>query len=129
MTKAIHPCPSCGSEDVSRNGHTRHGKQNYKCRDCGRQFVLDPQWQVLSEAQKGLIDRLLLERISLAGIALLQLSEDCVQRYVNRKAQRVLRQVEVTQKSKKRLTLQMDELWSFVDGKGNEQWVWLANMQ
>ncbi|MBW4444829.1 MAG: hypothetical protein KME10_27305 [Plectolyngbya sp. WJT66-NPBG17] len=52
----IHPCPSCGSEDGSRNGHTRHGKQNYKCRDCGRQFVLDPQWRMLSEEQKGLTD-------------------------------------------------------------------------
>ena len=127
MTREIHSCPSCGSEDVSRNGHTRHGKQNYKCRDCGRQFVVAPQWQVLSEEQKGLIERLLLEQISLAGIArVLQLSEDCVQRYVNRKAQRVSRQVEVTQKPKKRLTVQMDELWSFVDDFGNEQWVWLA---
>ena len=26
----------------------------------------------------------------------------------------------------RRLTVQMDELWSFVDDKGNEQWVWLA---
>ena len=25
-----------------------------------------------------------------------------------------------------RLTVQMDELWSFVDNKGNQQWVWLA---
>ena len=127
MTREIHPCPSCGSEDVSRNGRTRHGKQNYKCRDCKRQFVLDPQWQVLSQAQQGLIERLLLERISLAGIArVLQLSEDCVQRHVNTKSQRVRRQVEVSQKPKKRLTVQMDELWSFVDNKGNEQWVWLA---
>ena len=23
-------------------------------------------------------------------------------------------------------TVQMDELWSFVDHKGNKQWVWLA---
>ena len=125
--KAIYACPSCESEDVSRNGHTRHGKQNYKCRDCRRQFVLDPQWQMLSEEQKGLIERLLLERLSLAGIArVLQLSEDCVQRYVNRKAEQVRQQVEVMPKSKKRLTVQMDELWSFVDRKGNEQWVWIA---
>ena len=27
---------------------------------------------------------------------------------------------------KKRLNVQMDELWSFVDNKGNQQWVWLA---
>jgi hypothetical protein len=84
--------------------------------------VLDPQWQVLSFAQQGLIERLLLERISQAGIArVLQLSEDCVQRHVNTKSQRVRRQVEVTQKPKKRLTVQMDELWSFVDNKGNER--------
>lgn len=125
--KEIHPCPTCGSEDVSRNGHTRHGKQNYKCRDCKRQFVLVPQWQMLSEEQKRLIERLLLERISLAGIArVLQLSQDCVQRYVNRQMNQVQQQVEVMPKPKKRLTVQMDELWSFVDRKGNEQWVWIA---
>lgn len=125
--EALHPCPSCGSEAVSRNGHTRHGKQNYKCRDCGRQFVLDPQWQALSEEQQGLIERMLLERISLAGIArVLQRSEDCIQRYVNRKANQVKQQVEVSAKPKKRLSVQMDELWSFVDDKGNPQWVWIA---
>lgn len=123
----LHPCPSCGSEAASHNGHTRHGKQNYKCRDCGRQFVLDPQWQALSEEQKGLIERMLLERISLAGIArVLQRSEDCIQRYVNRKTDQVQQQVEVSPKPKKSLSVQMDELWSFVDDKGNEQWVWVA---
>ncbi|MEG5059175.1 IS1 family transposase [Microcoleus sp. A2-C5] len=25
-----------------------------------------------------------------------------------------------------RLNVQMEELWSFVDNKGNQQWVWLA---
>jgi hypothetical protein len=34
---------------VVKNGSTRHGKQNYKCRDCGRQFVENPQWQTVSE--------------------------------------------------------------------------------
>ncbi|MDX2097560.1 MAG: IS1 family transposase [Leptolyngbyaceae cyanobacterium bins.59] len=32
----------------------------------------------------------------------------------------------MTPKTKQRLNVQMDELWSFVDDKGNEQWVWLA---
>ena len=127
MPEAIYPCPRCHSEDVSFNGHTRHGKQNHKCRDCGRQFVLDPQWRALSQEQRELIDRLLLEQISLAGIArVMQLSKDCVRRYANRKAKTVSSQVEVTDKPKKRLTVQMDELWSFVDDKGDEQWEWLA---
>jgi len=113
--------------ELLRTFHLPFPSGHYQCRDCGRQFVLDPQWLVLSEAQKGLIERLLLERISLAGIArVLQLSEDCIQRYVNHKAQHVQQQVEVTPKPKKRLTVQMDELWSFVNDKGDEQWVWLA---
>ena len=49
-----------------------------------------------------------------------------MQRYVNSQAAAVKKQVEVTPKEKKRLSVQMDELWSFVDSKGNQQWVWLA---
>lgn len=120
-------CPNCGSTDISRNGLTRHGKQNHKCRDCGRQFVLNPTWKALTPEQYALIDRMLLERVSLAGIArILQISKDTVQRYVNRKAAACSRHIEVSEKPKKRLTVQMDELWSFVDNKGIEQWIWLA---
>jgi transposase-like protein len=35
-------CPTCGSDDVMKNGMTRRGKQNHKCRECGRQFVENP---------------------------------------------------------------------------------------
>jgi transposase-like protein len=31
-------CPRCESIQVNRNGH-HHGKQNYLCKQCGRQFV------------------------------------------------------------------------------------------
>ena len=34
--------------------------------------------------------------------------------------------VDVVPKAKGKLKVQMDELWSFVDNKGNKQWVWLA---
>ena len=127
MTVEINSCPNCGSEEVSRNGQTRHGKQNYKCRECGRQFVLNPAWKAITKEQQELMQRMLLERISQAGIArVLQVSEDTVQRYVNARAFVVKKQVEVSSKPKKRLNVQMDELWSFVDNKGNQQWVWLA---
>lgn len=70
---------------------------------------------------------MLLEGISLAGIArVLQISEDTVQRYVNPKAESVPEQVEVSAKPKKPLTVQMDELWSFVDDQHQQQWIWLA---
>ena len=74
-----------------------------------------------------MIDRLLLEKIPLAGIArVLKLSESWLQGYVNQCYQVVPRQVQVRPKSKGALRVQMDELWSFADDKGNKQWVWLA---
>ncbi|MBW4662346.1 MAG: helix-turn-helix domain-containing protein [Drouetiella hepatica Uher 2000/2452] len=31
-------CPNCESEQFQKNGH-RSGKQNYRCKNCGRQYV------------------------------------------------------------------------------------------
>lgn len=31
-------CLKCNSNHVTKNGH-RHGKQNYHCQSCGRQFI------------------------------------------------------------------------------------------
>lgn len=127
MSVILPACPSCHFEEVVKNGRTRHGKQNYKCRNCQRQFVEDPQWRMISEETKEIVDRLLLEKLALAGIArALQISELWLQQYVNQKYQQVERKVTVRPKSKRRLTVQMDERWSFVDRKGNKQWVWLA---
>ncbi|MEA5480107.1 IS1 family transposase [Pseudanabaena galeata UHCC 0370] len=130
MSEAMLSCPSCQSVSVVKNGSTRHGKQNYKCRDCGRQFVENPQWQRVSERTQDtydLLEKLLLEKIPLAGIArVLKISERWLQSYVNHKYEDVTQQVEVEPKTKHRLTIQMDELWSFVDNKGNKQWIWLA---
>jgi transposase-like protein len=79
MTLEIPCFPNCGSEVVSRNGQTRHRKQNYKCRECRGQFVLNPAWKAITKEQQELMSRMLLERISQAGIArVLQVSEDTV---------------------------------------------------
>jgi IS1 family transposase len=63
----------------------------------------------------------------LAGIArVLELSDSWLQQYVNQRYEEVPQAAEVLPKTTARLTVQMDELWSFVDEKGNKQWVWLA---
>ena len=78
-------CPRCHSSEIVKFGHTPNTrKQKHKCNSCGRQFVENPDWQPVSEDQKALINRLLLERISLAGIArAVQVSESWLQEYVN----------------------------------------------
>lgn len=88
---------------------------------------LAPQWRAVSEEHRDIIDRLLLEKIPLAAIArAMQVSEQWLQSYVNAKYAAVPQQVKVSPKFKHRLTVQMDELWSFVQDKDHEQWVWLA---
>ena len=59
-------CPQCGLSHIKRNGYTHYGKQNYRCKDCDRQFVEDSQH--IGEEVKDLIKVLLLERLSLRGI-------------------------------------------------------------
>lgn len=120
-------CPTCGSHDISKNGTTRRGKQNYKCRDCNRQFVEDPQWKPKDKDTRAFVNLLLLEKIPLAGIArATEVSESWLQGYANACYEVVPKAAAVVPKAKGKLTVQMDELWSFVDNKGNKQWVWLA---
>jgi transposase-like protein len=52
-----------------KNGRTHTGKPNHKCQNCGRQFVQDSQQKIISAETKKTIDKLLAEKIPLAGIA------------------------------------------------------------
>lgn len=120
-------CPTCQSEKVVKNGSIHHGKKKFLCRACGRQFVEQPKHPPIGDPAKHLIDKLLLEKIPLAGIArVVNVSEKWLQTYVNHTYATIPHQVEVTCKKKRRLTIQCDELWSFVGRKQNKFWIWLA---
>lgn len=94
-------CPICASTKTDKNGRIHNGKQRFRCHDCGRQFVEPPSKKVIDPATRALIDRLLLERISLAGIArAAKVSEQWLQTYVNEKYAKVPRQVQVTPKKR-----------------------------
>lgn len=84
-----------------KNAKTRHGQQNYKCNDCGRQFVENPKWRKISAETKQRIDRLLLEKIPLAGISRAgEISEPWRQNYVNQKYESVSQQVKIQAEKK-----------------------------
>ena len=122
-------CPRCQSQAVVRNGSIHNGKQKYLCKDCGRQFVENPQNsnRPIPQETRELIDKLLFERLSLAGIVRVTgVSSDWLQHYVNKKYEQTLREVTVTKKSKRRLTIECDEMWSFVQNKHDKYWIWLA---
>ncbi len=120
-------CPSCSSQHTVRNGRIYNKKPKYQCQDCKRQFVELPTKKSIDQETLELIDRLLLDSISLAGIARsTQVSETWLQGYVNDKYAHVPQQIQVSAKPKGKLTLECDEAWSFVDNKGNKQWIRLA---
>ncbi len=126
-------CPQCGSNWYKKNGHIHTGKQNHHCKRCGRAFVLSPDNYVITEEQRTLIERLLLERISLRGICravgvgLRWLLQFMVERF-----QAVPEHLYVQPPERTRavilqwLKAEMDELWSFIATKANRQWVWIA---
>ena len=61
-------CPACNSQKIVKNGHIHNGKQNHICKDCLRQFVENSTQKTITDYQKKLVAKLLLERISLRGI-------------------------------------------------------------
>jgi len=120
-------CPKCGSANCVKNGSIHSGKPKHACNDCGREFVDNPKNGPIPEETKELIDKLLLEKIALAGIVRVTgVSERWLQKYVNEKYKNVPKQIVAPDKPKGRLTIECDEMWSFVGHKGNKQWIWLA---
>ena len=61
-------CLGCVSQQFKKHDPIYNGKRNHRCKDCGRQFVLDAVRRVITPDQRSLVERLLLEKISLRGI-------------------------------------------------------------
>lgn len=94
-------CPRCSSNQVVKNGKIHNGNQNFKCKDCSRHFVQNPTKKVIGQHTKDLIDKLLLEKILLAGIARVTgVSERWLQTYVNAKYDAIPNLLEVWPKKR-----------------------------
>jgi len=120
-------CSKCGSTHIIKNGSIHNKKQKYQCNTCRRQFVEHPENKIIDEKTKELINKLLLERIPLAGIVRATgVSDTWLQAFVNSKFKAVPRQIKVTIKAKGRLTIECDEECSYVGNKGYKVWIWLA---
>ena len=94
-------CPRCQSENIIKNGSIHNGKQKYECKECKRQFIENPKNKIVSSEIKIIIDRLLYEKIPLAGICRVTgVSPKWLQDYVNQKYESVPKQVNVGNKKK-----------------------------
>ena len=66
-TKITYSCSHCQSNDIVKNGHNPKGKQQYRCKNCGRGGVLNPTVPY-TEAEKERIINAYYERPSMRGI-------------------------------------------------------------
>jgi insertion element IS1 protein InsB len=126
-------CPRCGSLKYKRNGHIHNGKQNHQCKDCGCQFVECFEQYRIADEKRALIERLLVERLSLRGICravgvrlkwLLGFIVTCFEALPDHlHVQPVTCNQDVVIR---RLEVEADEMASFVQQKANKQWIWIA---
>jgi transposase-like protein len=63
-----HTCPSCGSSNLQRNGHTASGQQKFHCKDCNRYGTLERK-DAERALRKQAAENLLSERLSQRAIA------------------------------------------------------------
>jgi len=120
-------CPRCGSGNIVKNGNSIYGKPKFMCKECRKQFVENPDIRKITDEKKALTDKMLLERIPLAGICrVLGISQRWLQSYVDEKYQHIKKKLETIFKGKIRLTIECDEIWAYVSSKDNKYWIWLA---
>ena len=94
-------CPRCGSENVVKNGSIHNGKLKSKCNDCEKQFVINPTKKYIPKEAWDLVAKLLLERISIAGISRVTgISEPWLQKYINAKYKDVKLDIENIKKGR-----------------------------
>ena len=93
-------CPRQESIHIVKNGRIHHGRQNNKCKVYGKQSIQNLTKKVIGQNTRDLIDKLLLERLSLAGIPRITGVSQWLQTYVNKKSKMTPPQIKVDEKKR-----------------------------
>lgn len=116
-------CPSCASRHVVKNGTTSNRKQKYLCRACPRQFIRDYSYQGCRVEIRSLIIPMTLNGSGIRDITrVLRISINTVLKVIREQAF-------VTpepQQPSRLADVEVDEMWSFVEKKRHQHWLWYA---
>jgi insertion element IS1 protein InsB len=125
--------PVYGSQQFKNNGHIHRGKQNHRCKVCGRQFVVHAEDCVTPEEPRTWMKRLWPENISLQGICravgvrirwLMRLMVDSF----NAAPEHLYVHLPGAPATvmRRRQQAEADKRCSFVEKQADNQWLWLA---
>lgn len=119
-------CRKCGSEMIVKNGLDYKGDQKYHCKDCGAYGTLEPK-MVYSFARKMEILAAYRERPSMRGIhRIFGVAVSTLANWLRDYGECLPDIAETLEEPMPDDVLELDELWSFVQSKDNQRWVWIA---
>jgi len=118
--KIVFHCPDCRGTKIKKNGKKSSCKQNYFCKNCGRQFIGDHALTYKGCHSK-LIHKILLMLVR--GIGIRDIVE--IENISIRKVLSTLVNSNYTLKPKQNHydRLEVDEFWTYVGNKKNKQWL------
>ena len=113
-------CPDCQSAKIKKNGKKSSKKQNYFCKDCGRQFIGDHAL-TYKGCHSALINKVLL--MLCRGIGIRDISE--IEKISIKKVLSILVNSSHVLKPKQSHydSLEVDEFWTYAGKKSNKVWL------
>ena len=112
-------CPHCLGTKVVKNGLKKSGRQNYRCKGCGKQFQDEYLYWGAEQKNKELVSRMLIRGSGIRDIAnVLTISTGCVLRVLVSYAD-----LELKPRHRFYHQVQVDELYSFVQSKKKKVWI------
>jgi transposase-like protein/IS1 family transposase len=113
-------CPQCHGRSIKRNGKKYNSKQNYRCKDCGRQFITeaDKSYCGCLQGIGELVKRMFVRGSGIRDISFIL----CIS---IKKALKILTTsiYHLTPKRKHYGALEIDEFWTYVGNKKNKLWL------
>ena len=116
-------CPVCSSLNIKKNGINKQGKQRYRCRLCGRQFIVKYLYRAYLKYIRELIVPMCLNGSGIRDISrVLRVSATTVMKIIREQAEIV----SAAKLPAHIADVELDEMWTFVEKKKNQCWLWLA---
>ncbi len=121
-----YKCRVCGSENIVKNGKNKAGQAQYHCKNCGAYRVLEPKLDQPGASRRQVLQAYR-ERASLRGVErIFGVARDTVLKWIEEHLQQLPTLVDTLAPKQRGDVLELDELWSFVYARDNEQWLWTA---
>ncbi len=114
-------CPKCKSSQKKKNGY-RRGKQSYKCKDCGTQYVANPSSKAYSRQIKQTCLEMYLNGMGIRGISrVMKISHVTILNWIQAAGETLS---DEPQDEEIPEITEIDELQTFVGKQKNKYWIW-----